>query len=176
MAVAPEEIVGYLSGADSNNGNQTQTANSLGNYRSSTLFSNNSPGNIYTRIRALEALNGVIRYRNLFYRNEDPEGDDFEDGRVWILNQPSNPGVSVAIAIEMPSPVSTGNVQTIIDEFTSPIGLTFSAPTSYETGIVLPIIGYGEMFSIWFELTVAEETTLQNNVSFNYIIGGATLA
>ena len=77
----------YLTGAGSDGGAQTDPAASLGNFRSSTEFVNDSDLNLFPRITAAQAAAGYTAYLALCLKNENGGGTPDADGlnfKVWF--------------------------------------------------------------------------------------------
>lgn len=86
-----------------------------------------------------ETTSGIDKYRCIFLKNESEE--TLSGCKLWVYDS-----TSTAIAIETPS---SGQVQSIADETTAPIGLSFSSPEDYGSGVTLSNIAAGGMMGIW---------------------------
>lgn len=72
--------------------------------------------------------------------------------RVYI--QTNSTSTSTTWEIGLRSAALNATEQTVADENTAPSAVTFSAPTTYATGLVCPDISFGQHKSIWYKRIV----------------------
>lgn len=83
-ALTTSDLKIYLTGASSDGGAQTVPADSLGNFRSSTAFVNDSDLNILRSVTSAEADAGTSFYNALCVKNENGSGESALTIKFWI--------------------------------------------------------------------------------------------
>lgn len=144
MALLSSDITTRLSGGASNNNANT----SLGGVKSS----NAAPSTLFDDVLGVEAQNGSSEYRCVYINNANGAGASYLDVKLWI--QTNTPSVDTTIAIGLGTSGLNGTEQTVANETTAPIGVTFSAPTDYASGLVVGSIPAGQSFAYWIRRTV----------------------
>lgn len=86
MALSKTDIKIYLTGASSDGGAQTDPAEALGRYRSSTELVGNSQNNLFPAIIGSTADSGDYLYLALNFKNENGAGEDAKWFRFFFLN------------------------------------------------------------------------------------------
>ena len=74
----------YLTGASSDGGAQTDPESSLGNYRSSTLWVNDSDQNLFPIVTYSKAQSGEEYYLALCFKNENGSSEDALSLKFWL--------------------------------------------------------------------------------------------
>lgn len=147
MPILPTDIQYFLSGGSSN----TDPNLSLGGAISTTRFLNKAQDNLFADVQGPEAAAGSTKYRCLYLKN----------GHGTLTMQNTKFYVSVntlstddTINIGLGTSGLNGTEQSIADENTAPVGVSFSAPTSNATGILIGNIPIGQTYALWFQRVV----------------------
>lgn len=136
----------YLSGGSSN----ADPTLSLGGDISVTAMG----GNIFGTITNRKAQLGGPDYRCVYLKNTS--GSETAYGLiVWIENQ-AELGNTVSIGID---PVGkNAAAQSISDEYTDPVGVSFAQPSGEANGLSLGFLSPGDTIAVWFK----RDTIVQN--------------
>lgn len=149
MPITQADIHYRLSGGASN----SLGSASLGGAKSS----NQAPTAIDTmfdRVSSAEALAGDTEYRCVYIHNAYTEA--MLNSVVWISANTAS--LTTSVAIGLGTSVLNGTEQTIANENTAPVGVTFSEPASQGTGIALGDIPTGQHRAIWVRRTINAAT------------------
>jgi hypothetical protein len=135
-------------------------------YKQDTITITNNIGNVFDAVSALDSLLGDTEYRCLYVKNT--HATLTANGvTIWIKELTSGPD-EISIGKD-PAGVgdgsTTGVATTIVDESTAPVGVTFSTPLAYGTGILLGNLAPGECAAIWERRIVPAETV--GNITMN---------
>jgi len=162
MAITSTDILYLYSGATASGAAQTDPDASLGGYVSGTEIPDNVDNNLFDDVTGDEASAGDTEYRALFIKNNHANLT-WQNVVAWIDTE--TPGAdSIDIAVEG---VSGDQIQTIADESTAPTGVTFSHPTTKETGISLGNLPAGSASGIWLKRIVPADCPAYSG---NYMI------
>lgn len=143
MPISNSDIQFRLSGGSSN----TDPNASLGGAMSSTAMG----ASLFDNVGSSEATSGRTEFRCVYVRNNDSTRT-LSAARAFLTTVSSGGRATHDIAS---GAASVGNTEAATGaETTSPIGVTFSAPTTYATGIPLGDIPAGGFKSIWIRRTV----------------------
>jgi len=143
MAIISTDIKYKLSGGVSN----TNPNLSLGGVRSTTDASTN----LLDDVSSAEATSGDIEYRCVYVNNTHATLT-LLGAKLWI--QANTPSASTDAAIGLGTAGLNATEQTVADENTAPIGVTFSNPSSFASGLTLGDIPATQHYSIWIRRTV----------------------
>lgn len=139
--IAPGDVEMRLSGGASN----TDPVASIGGAISSSDLSSTPLHNLFDRITGTTALAGQTDYRLLYLRNDHPT--DAADFTAYVSEQIAAPDKRIAIGVATQAAGQT--VTAIANRFTAPAGVTFSAPTTPETGVDIGTLDPGEARGLW---------------------------
>jgi len=142
MAIVSGDLKLYLTGGASN----ADTTLSLGGVTSSVQFTDNTLDKLFASVGPADALAGAVHYRALTFKNTSAL--TAYAATVHISQETTSVGTTVAIAYD-----STGT-QSVVDEDTAPIGLSFTTPLSLATAIALGDVAAAAVRRIWFRRTV----------------------
>lgn len=143
MAIIAANLAFYLTGGAAN----SNPALSLGGVISSVQFTDATLQNLFDNVSPADALTGCVHYRALSFKNASAE--TAYGAAIYISQETSSPDTTVAIAYD-----ATGT-QSVVDEDTAPIGLTFSTPLSLSAAIALGDVAASGVRRIWFRRTVS---------------------
>lgn len=170
MGVNAANLRFYLSGGAAN----ADPNASLGGVRSSVLV---LPGldNLFADASAAEAAAGSVKYRCIYFRNEDAFGAGLVAPlAAWITQQTTATGDDIAIAIC----TAKGDAAAVANENTAPAGGTlvggaFAAPLTKGTGITCPNpLLQNEYLAVWIQRTVTAGAASDSNDQCSVSIEG----
>lgn len=159
MTISASNIVFQLTPS----GNSTP-ALSLGGSAGGSQISEALHG-LFDSVSPIEATAGDVEYRAIDVKNTSV-ADTLYGAVAYILSQTSSPDDAVDIAFD-----ATGT-QTIADETTAPIGLTFSAPTSAATGIALGDMAPAATKRLWLRRTITAGAAQATSAGTLAVAGG----
>jgi hypothetical protein len=146
MAIIVGNFESRLSGGA---GNASGNA-SLGGAKSSTLMSS-TVDQLFDFTSAAEAVAGDVEYRCVYLHNANG-ADTMLGFTTWIASQ--TPLAGSVLAIGLGSAAINGVEQTIANESTAPVGVTFSEPSAFASGLVAGDIPFGQHKAIWLRRTI----------------------
>lgn len=151
MAILESDIQYRFSGGASN----SDPTLSLGGVKSSV----EAGSTVFDDVSSAEALAGDIEYRGLYVHNAHAT-ESYILPKIWI--QANTPSATTEIAIGLGTSALNGTEQTIANESTAPVGVTFSTVSTEGTGIDLGTIPAGQSRFIWIRRTVNAGTAAAN--------------
>jgi hypothetical protein len=164
MAIVAGDLKLYLTGGAAN----ADPTLSLGGVISSVQFTDNTLDKLFASVGPAEALVGSVKYRALSFKNTSAQ--TAFGALMHISQETSSADTTVAIAFD-----STGT-QSIVDEDTAPVGLSFTTPLSLATAIALGDILTNGVARIWFKRTVtaAAAAAAADTGKITFTVGSAT--
>lgn len=144
MPILSTDIIYRLSGGASNS---SQIA-SLGGIKSTTTA---VASTFFDDVTSAEASSGDIEYR-CFYVHNNHGTLSLTSPVIWI--QTNTPSTDTTVDIGIGSSAVNGTEQTVANENTAPTSVTFSAPSSFGTGLALGDIPAGQHRAVWVRRTV----------------------
>lgn len=166
MAVSSSDILLKFS-VTTGPGNSTAgtASGSLGEFISTTQITSAVLHNLFDIISGAENLASDVEYRCIFIHNSHAT-DDFLNVKVYIQSEVAD-GASIAIGVDTTAASALANASAqaleVVDESTAPVGVTFTSPTTLETGIDVGDIAAGEVRAIWIRRTAANSAALEND-------------
>jgi hypothetical protein len=150
VPVSAASLKYYLSGGAAN----ADPNASLGGARSSVQVAAGID-NLFADATAAEAAAGSVKYRCIYFRNEDANANGLMAPlAAWLAAVPAVTGFAIGIG------TAKGDAATVVDENTSPVvgtlvGAAFSAPTTKATGIACPApLLQNEYVAVWVRRTI----------------------
>ena len=107
---------------------------------------------LFDTISTQLSIDGGDRYRCITIRNDNTL--DFTGGKIWVLSQVSEGSVSIGF-----DPSGVNGTPTTSDGETVPAGVTFSAPITEGTGVVIPTLSNNDHIFLWIKRTNIVGTT-----------------
>lgn len=144
MPITTGDFITRLSGGASN----SDANASLGG----VISSNAAPASIFDDVSAAEAVAGRVEYRCVYLHNASAT-DTMTAAVAYVAAD--TPLETTDVAIGVGTAAVNGEEQTIADEVTAPVGVSFSAPASAAAGLLLGNIPPGGSKSYWIRRTVA---------------------
>jgi len=146
MPVITADFTGRLSGGASNAvGNA-----SLGGVKSSNASPTTVDG-LFDAVSAAQAVAGLVEYRCIYLHNASG-ADTMIAARAWVISNTPLAGTTLDIGVG--TSAVNGTEQTIANEATAPVGVTFSAPAAAASGLALGDIPAGQHRALWLRRTV----------------------
>lgn len=166
MPITAANIGFHLSGGASNaDGNAA-----LGGVISSNAVSA-SLNALFDRVTGAEALVGDVEYRAIYIKNNHGSLTLYA-ATVWISS--NTPSTDTAISIGLGTAAVNATEQTVGNESTAPSGVSFSAPSSDGTGLVIGDIPPGQFKAIWIRRTTGAAAAAYSNDTFTLAVQGDT--
>lgn len=130
-----------------------------GTNKTDSLTISNNYQNMFPHVSSQQALIGRIDYRCVYINNTNAV-DTAPDVRVWRQADTSaDDYIEIGLdPVGLGDGVSTGVAPVIANSTTAPSGVTFSAPTSYGTGIVIGNMLPLKKIPLWIRRVVPANT------------------
>jgi hypothetical protein len=94
---------------------------------------------------------GLVEYRCIYLHNASG-ADTMIAARAWVISNTPLAGTTLDIGVG--TSAVNGTEQTIANEATAPVGVTFSAPAAAASGLALGDIPAGQHRALWLRRTV----------------------
>lgn len=147
MAIAATDIDFYLSGGASN----TNPNASLGGVISTTEMGT-GVHNLFDQVSSAESSAGDTEYR-CFYVKNNHATLTMQVAVAWI--ESNTPSTGTAVRIALGTSAVNATEQTITDESTAPIGVTWSSAANEGAALAIGDIPAGQTKAIWVERVVS---------------------
>lgn len=144
MPIISTDIQYRLSGGAAN----ADPLASLGGVKSSV----SAGANLFDDVPSAEATAGRVEYRCVYIHNANATEAYLDPVRLWIAA--NTPSANTTIDIGVGTATLNATEQTVANETTAPSGVTFSAPTSFASGLTIPTIPAGQHRSVWIRRTI----------------------
>lgn len=109
-------------------------------------------GEVFADITEAQRVAGTVHHRCLYVVNTHPT-ETMANLTIWLDGLPVNAGTTMAIGDDAAG--VNGTAVTVANETTAPGSVTFSAPTTYASGINLGTLAPGDFVAFWVRRTVA---------------------
>lgn len=129
--------------------------------------------NVWDDVSGAESSAGDIEYRAVFIKNTHGTLT-YTAAKVWISSNTTSADDTVDIALADEGINNT--IETIANESTAPVGPSFSAPTSFATGLSLGNLAAGQAYGIWIRRTVTAGAQAANANPYTLSVQGETAA
>lgn len=138
---------------------------SLGKYMSNADLTDNTLNNLFPDVTGAENAASNVDYQCVFIFNNHATLT-WQGVVVWISAETAG-GSSFAVGVDTTAASAAGSATaqalTIANKNTAPAGVTFSAPTTQATGVVVGDIPAGQVRAIWIRRTSANTAALAND-------------
>lgn len=141
---------------------------SLGGIKSATAV----PAGFFDTIVGAESTAGDIEYR-CFYVHNAHATLDLQLPVIFI--QANTVSATTQVAIGIGTSALNATEQTIANESTAPVGVTFSEPATQGTGIALGTIPAGQHRAVWFRRSINAGSAASAD-TYNLRVTGDTAA
>jgi len=169
MAIVAGDLKIYLSGGA---GNSDPNA-SLGGIISSTEVTDNTTHNLFDQVSGTESLAGDTEYRGVYLKNTHGSLT-LQNTKIYISSNTGSADTTIDIALD--GGATNATMETLSDESTAPSGETFTAPTSYATGLSIGSLAAGEKKGIFIRRTVSAAAAAVNDDAVTIKYDGDTAA
>lgn len=170
MAIVTAEIKLYLSGGGANSDPNA----SLGGAISTTEVDDvTTLHNLFDKVTSDETTSGAVEYRCVYIKNTNATLT-WEAVKAWVDS--NTPSADTTLAIGLGSSAINGTEQTVADEVTAPVGVTFSEPANKAAGLTIGDIPNGQHKAIWLRRTVNAGSSAYNNDGATLGFSGDTAA
>jgi hypothetical protein len=150
-------------------------AGSLGKYASTTAWAGGSLNDLFDNISGAENAASTVDYRGIAVLNNNA-ANTYESPAAYISAETAG-GASVALGADTTAASAKGSASaqllTIATETTAPAGVTFTAPTTFGTGVALSNIPVANVKGLWIRRTAANSAALSAD-GFTLAIQGDT--
>ena len=152
MSIVTGDLDFFLSGGASN----TNPNASLGGVISTTEVTDNTLNNLFDDVTGDEHTAGDIEYRAFYFKNASAETGS--NAKIWIESNTTATDDTIEIGIES---ASGSPIQTISDESTAPIGISFSTANGQINALTIGTMTAGTVYGVWVKRTVTAGSTPQ---------------
>lgn len=128
---------------------------------------------LFDRVSAAESASGDTEYRCIYVKNNHPSLTLYA-ARIWISANTPSPDTTIEIGLG--TSAIGGVEQTVANEDTAPTGVTFSAPSNYDTALSIGDIPAGQHKAIWIKRIVNPNAAAYSGDSFTITVRGETAA
>lgn len=157
MAITTSDLLFRLSGGS---GNSDPNASLGGVMSTSTTVTDNTTHNLFDVVSGSESLAGDTEYRGIYLLNNHGSLTA-QNTAIYISSNTTSSDTSLDIALAGEGLNAT--IETVANENTAPSGETFSAPSTYGTGLSMGNIPAGQRYGFWFRRTVGAAATAVND-------------
>lgn len=165
MAIISTDIQYRLSGGAGNSNHDA----SLGGAKSSTQVG----ANLFDTVIGDEAAAGDIEYRCIYVHNAHGSLT-LENAVIWI--DANTPSADTTIAIGLGTSAINATEQTVVNESTAPVTVTFSSPSTKGAGLAIGNLPFGQHKAVWVRRTVTAGAAAVNSDTFSLRVAGDTAA
>lgn len=153
-------------GAAGNTTANTTVSTFLGKYAATSAWAGGSANDLFPDITGAQNAASQIDYAGIYVCNTNVN-NDWVSPAAWISAETAG-GASLAIGVDTTAQSALGSASaqmlTIASSTTAPAGVTFSAPTTFGTGVALSTLtknsnGRG----LWIRRTAANTVALSND-------------
>ena len=142
MAITTAQLQKLLTGGASNSDPNA----SIGGAPSSTQLTNSSKNNLFNKVTAQQAEDGVTDYRCEALRNTHATLV-YKGSKVWIRQNTSSGDTAVEIGLS--AQAVNANPTAISNDETAPSGVTFSTPATEGAALSVGDLAAGRFFAYW---------------------------
>lgn len=132
---------------------------SIGGAISATEVTDATLHNMFDIVSSTESTDGHTDYRCEYVKNSHGTLT-LQSAVVWI--QTITPSTDTVCAIGLGSSGVNGIEQTIADELTPPVGVTFTSPTTEGAGLSIGDIPAGQHMAIWIRRIISSNAGAYN--------------
>lgn len=138
---------------------------SLGKYMSTTAIVDATSENLFDNVTGEENANSIVEYRCIFIYNDHPTLT-LSAATVWIQSEVPG-GTNIAIGLDPAGVVdrddASAQAAEVADETTAPVGVTFTAPTSKPSGLIIGAIPALDCAAVWIRRTASNSAALADD-------------
>lgn len=178
MAIIASDILfKFAEGTGPGNTNASTGNGSLGGWISTTTLSTGTTHDLFDVVSGAENAASTVDYRCVFVHNSHATLS-LQNAVLWLSTEVAG-GATAAIGLDTnaASPIGQVGAQalTVVDELTAPAGVTFTAPTTFGTGLAIGTLAAGECRAFWVRRTAANTAALTGD-GVTFSVQGDTAA
>lgn len=143
---------------------------SLGGIKSSADV---TASTLFDGVSGAESAAGDVEYRCIYPHNAHATLA-LDAAVFWI--QANTPSTTTTHDIGLGTSILNGTEQTVVDESTAPVGVTFTAAAAKGSGVALGSIPAGQHRAVWIRRTISAGTAALASDTFTYRVEGDTAA
>lgn len=162
MPILTTDIAYRLSGGATN----ANPLLSIGGAKSSVV----SGSSIFDDVSSADAVAGNTAYRLVYVHNAH-SSLDYQFAAVWVQTQTPSADTDVAIGLAVAG--LNGTEAAVANKNTAPPGVSFSAPSTFASGLSLGTIPAGQHYGVWIRRTVTAGAALASD-NFTLRVQGDT--
>lgn len=162
MPILTTDIAYRLSGGATN----ANPLLSIGSVKSSVV----SGSSIFDDVSSADAVAGNTAYRLVYVHNAH-SSLDYQSAAVWVQTQTPSADTDVAIGLAVAG--LNGTEAAVANKNTAPPGVSFSAPSTFASGLSLGTIPAGQHYGVWIRRTVTAGAALASD-NFTLRVQGDT--
>ena len=162
MPILTTDIAYRLSGGATN----ANPLLSIGGVKSSVV----SGSSIFDDVSSADAVAGNTAYRLVYVQNAH-SSLDYQSAAVWVQTQTPSADTDVAIGLAVAG--LNGTEAAVANKNTAPPGVSFSAPSTFASGLSLGTIPAGQHYGVWIRRTVTAGAALASD-NFTLRVQGDT--
>jgi hypothetical protein len=132
------------------------------------VSANNVTSALFDDVQSSEASAGDIEYRCIYVRNAHPTLT-LIGAVLWLTSNTTGNRVFIGLGTS----AINGTEQTIADENTAPVGVSFSQPSTKGTALTIGDLAPSATKAFWFRRTIPASTAGGTD-TFNYRVEGDT--
>lgn len=170
MAIAASDMLFRLSGGS---GNSDPNAALGGVMSTSTVVTDNTTHNLFDVVSGTESAAGDTEYRGIYVLNNHGSLTS-QSTHVHVSSQTSSADTALNMALAGEGLNAT--METIGNENTAPGGESFTAPSSYATGLDMGNIPNGQRYGLWLQRVVNAAAAAVNDDTTTIQLGLDTAA
>lgn len=149
-----------------------QSTNGLGGAITATQIISGNLHNVFDIVNKDESRDGDTEYRCIYVRNTNVL-DVFAAVEVYLSTQTASPTTSLAFGLG--TAAVGGTEQSIVDESTAPVGVTFTDAIGVANSQLIGDIGANSYKAIWLRRTVQAATSAASTDSATLVVDGSTV-
>ena len=115
------------------------------------MITTDTLNNVWDDVSGAESSSGDTEYRAIFIKNTHGT-ITYTGAKVWISSNTTSTDDTIEIALAGEGINNT--IETVGNESTAPAGESFSAPTSFATGLSLGNLAAGQAHGVWIKRIV----------------------
>lgn len=149
-----------------------KSTNGLGGAITNDEIASSVLHNVFDIVNKDESQTGDIEYRCIYVKNTN-SSSTFRGVQAYLASQTASQTTSIAFGLG--SAAVGGTEQSITDESTAPIGISFNESVGAINSELIGDIPAGSYKAIWLRRTVQANTTSASNDSATITFDGATI-
>jgi hypothetical protein len=172
MAIVAADIKFILSGGASNTDPNAALGGAIST-QAGAIITTDTLNNVWDNVNGAESSSGDTEYRAIFVKNTHGTLT-YTGAKIWISSNTTSADDTIEIALADEGINNT--IETVGNESTAPTGPSFSAPTSFGTGLTLGNLAAGQAHGVWIKRIVSASAQAANANPYTLSVQGETAA